>query len=93
MVASTFQSKNSPQSEQDHPLYLSEVRPEEHAFILLERTRIRRKFPLSVPDDGPNFFKLPGGIGPGSRLRIKANGADIHIVQGPKLNERRSVSK
>ena len=84
MVASTSESNDFPQLQQDSPSYLSEVKPEEYAFILLERTRIRREFPLFVPDDGPNFFKLPRGIGPGSRFRIEAKGADIRIVQGPK---------
>ena len=84
MVASTSNSNNSSQLQQTLPSYLSEVRPEEHAFVLLKRTRIRRKFPLFVPDDGPNFYELPGGIGPGSRLRIEAKGADVRIVQEPR---------
>ncbi len=84
MVASTSNSNDPPKLQQDLPSYLSEVRPEEYAFVLLERKRIRREFPLFIPDDGTNFFKLPGGIGPGSRLRIEANRADIRIVQGPR---------
>ena len=87
MVASTSESKNSSQSQQDLPSYLSEVRSEEHAFVLLERTRIRREFPLFVPDDGPNFFELPGGIGRGSRFKIEAEGADIRIVQAKTEGE------
>lgn len=39
MVASTSKSNNSHQLCKPLPSYLSEVRPEEHAFILLERTR------------------------------------------------------
>ena len=84
MVASTSKFKNSSQLQQDSSSCLSEVTPEEHAFILLKRTRTRREFPLFVPDDGPNFFKLPGGIGPGSRFRIEVKGADIRIVQAPR---------
>ena len=84
MVASTSNSNAPSKLKQDLPSYLSEVRPEEYAFVLLEQRRIRREFPLFVPDDGPNFFKLPGGIGPGSRFRIEANRADIRIVQGPR---------
>ena len=43
-----------------------------------------REFPLFVPDDGPNFLTLPGGIGPGSRLRIEAKKGRIQITRGPK---------
>ena len=32
----------------------------------------RRVILLFVPDDGSNYFTLPGGIGPGSRLKIQS---------------------
>ena len=50
-----------------------------------EREAIRRKFPLFVPDDDePNGLVLPGGIGPGDRLRIATRGSNVRIVRGPK---------
>ena len=51
-----------------------------------EREAIRRTFPLFVPDDDePNGLVLPGGIEPGSRLRIETQGSNVRIARGPVL--------
>lgn len=53
--------------------------------------KIRRDFPLFIPDDGPNGLTLPGGIGPGDRLRIEVKKEKIRTVRGPKIEEKKKV--
>ena len=65
-----------------HPYAFAQFNGED--FDEYRREKSRRLFPLFVPDDGPNGFTLPGGTGPGSRLRIEVEGADIRIIRGPK---------
>lgn len=47
------------------------VRSEGHYEHYPERPR--RVVTLFVPDDGPNGFSLPGGIGPGSGFKLDLN--------------------
>lgn len=48
---------------------------------------IRREFSLSVPDDGPNYLTLPGGIRPGSKFKMEREGTNVRTVKMPEKYE------
>jgi len=51
-----------------HPYAFAQFAEEDRSECEFEKRR--RVVSLFVPDNGPNYFTLPGGIKPGSRFKL-----------------------